>query len=143
MASRDQRKPVEPPVCPYCGCASVLIGADVIYPHRPDLSHKQFYACQPCGAWVGCHDGSLIPLGRLANAELRKAKQAAHAAFDPLWEARRRAEACSKMRARGAEYAWLAKELGIERRDCHIGMFDVALCRRTVEICRERARRGR
>lgn len=139
---KDKREAITPPTCPYCQASSQLVGADVIYPHRPDLSHKRFYACAPCAAWVGCHDGTLVPLGRLANAELRKAKIAAHAAFDPLWQARRKWEGCSKTRARGAEYAWLATELGIDRRECHIGLFDVDLCIRTTEACRRRASRA-
>ena len=64
------------------------------------------------------------PLGRLANAELRRAKSAAHAAFDPLWKSKR-------MKRRDA-YGWLARELGISRDNCHIGMFDIAACRAVV-----------
>lgn len=98
-----------------------------IYPYRVDLHAKQFWVCWACRAWVGCHDDDLTrPLGRLANAELRQAKIAAHAAFDGIWR--------GKMR-RGAAYRWLAAQLGIDARDCHIGMFDVDQCRRAVEAC--------
>lgn len=123
------------PDCPYCGKTSEKVGGDVIYPHRSDLRHKTFYRCQPCGAWVGCHDGTEKPLGRLANAELRTAKSDAHAAFDPLWKAKMRLHGCKKHEARGKGYAWLADQLGIERDACHIGMFDVELCQRTVAVC--------
>ena len=46
--------------------------------------------CWPCGAYVGVHKNSPdhAPLGRLANAELRKMKIKAHAAFDKLWTPR-------------------------------------------------------
>lgn len=98
-----------------------------MYPHRPDLHDKRFYRCAPCAAWVGCHPGSANPLGRLANAELRKAKSAAHTAFDPLWKSKR-------MRRKEA-YGWLAERLGVKKNECHIGMFDVADCKRVVEIC--------
>lgn len=115
--------------CPYCGSrASNVTGAD-IYPHRPDLASKRFFACNPCGAWVGCHpDGK--PLGRLANAELRRAKQYVHAAFDPLWRGR-------KMSRSGA-YAWLARALNISTAECHIGMFDVERCRAAYRACIDR-----
>jgi hypothetical protein len=129
-----------PPRCDYCGAATERVGGDVIYPHRPDLAAKVIYRCVPCGAWVGCHHGTDVPLGRLADSELRLAKQAAHAAFDPLWEAKRRREDISKSKARNAGYEWLAEQLGIKRRDCHLGMMDVAQCRRVVEICTRRGR---
>jgi len=116
-------------LCPYCWEKAKLVDGKAIYPHRPDLYSLNFYQCSPCGAYVGCHktgDGKQ-PLGRLANAELRKAKSAAHAAFDPMWK--------DGKKKRGSAYAWLADNLGIDKRDCHIGMFDVETCRRVVEIC--------
>ena len=38
---------------------------------------------------------------------------------------------------RQAAYAKLANALGISGKDCHIGMFDAATCKRVVEIVRE------
>lgn len=125
------------PTCPYCGQPSLLVDGTVIYPHRHDLAQKKFYQCSPCDAYVGCHpkaapngmggfgDGT-VPLGRLANAELRRAKAAAHAAFDPLWR-------FDGMRRRDA-YGWLAKALGIPTQDCHIGLFDVTQCEAVISV---------
>lgn len=121
--------------CPYCIHPAPLVSGKAVYPHRCDLWSKKFYHCVPCGAWVGCHpphipgmgggqgDGT-VPLGRLANAELRAAKQAAHAAFDPLWKH-------GPLKRREA-YAWLAQQLGIRASECHIGQFDVDQCRAVV-----------
>lgn len=120
-------------LCDYCGQPAELVTGAEIYPRRPDLAHKQIWSCSPCGAYVGCHDHSdAVPLGRLANAPLRIAKQAAHAAFDPLWR-----EKGSGMR-RAEAYAWLADALGIRKRDCHIAMFDVDDCNRVIAACRRR-----
>ncbi len=120
--------------CPYCrGQASLVTGA-VIYPHRPDLAAKHFYRCAPCEAWVGCHPGTMMPLGRLANAELRAWKSKAHEAFDPLWK-RKMKKGVLQHHARRAGYVWLAVQLGIRPKDCHVGLFDVAPCQRVVEIC--------
>lgn len=122
-------------VCPYCDRPAKLVTGTVIYPHRPDLFEKWFWLCRADNAWVGCHpanrgnDGTK-PLGRLANAELRKAKQAAHAAFDPLWRS-------GAMKRRSA-YAWLADALGISKENCHIGMFDVEGCKAVVAAVKER-----
>lgn len=123
------------PSCPYCGADSVLINGAQLYGHRPDLADKRFYRCDPCRAWVGCHPGTTTPLGRLANAELRQAKSAAHAVFDPIW---RTAPKTERKRARGDAYSWLAEQLGIRKAECHIGMFDVDMCERVVEVCRSR-----
>ena len=117
--------------CDYCGQAAHF------RPNSQFLYKRDYgpvYYCHGCLAWVGCHKGTRNALGRLANAELRQAKKDAHAAFDPLWQAKIKYTGCSKSRARHAGYKWLANELGIRYKDCHIGMFDVDQCRRVVEI---------
>lgn len=115
-------------VCPYCGEAAVFTTGEEVYPHRPDLHRKRFYLCRPCKAYVGCHRNGK-PLGRLANAQLRKARIAAHSAFDPFWRSGRM--------TRSAAYRWLAKELDLPISKCHIGMFDILDCRKVVSLCRK------
>jgi hypothetical protein len=107
-------------LCDYCGYRADLVTGKAIYPHRPDLAGKLFYRCLPCKAYVGCRPGTCRPLGRLADAELRLAKTAAHQAFDPLWR-------FGDM-SRSDAYKWLAKRMNIPPAQCHIGMFDVAQC---------------
>lgn len=114
--------------CPYCGRQPELVTGISVYPHRFDLRRRLFWKCEPCEAWVGCHGrAGAVPLGRLANAELRAAKAKAHAAFDPLWRDRRM--------TRAAAYRWLSDALGIPKARCHIGWFDVAQCEAVVEAC--------
>jgi hypothetical protein len=122
-----------------CGREAELVGGDIIYPHRPDLFEKNFWLCKPCDAYVGCHppvdakgkggqgDGT-VPLGRLANAELRRWKSNVHQLFDPIWK--------SGKKSRGGAYKWLAEELGIEIDECHIGIFDIETCKRAIAVCR-------
>ena len=117
--------------CPYCNIEAVRALGDKIYPHRPDLAQKRFYLCHQCGAYVGCHPGTWKELGRLANEELRKAKSLAHAHFDQLWRG------AGKMSRREA-YSWLAKAMGIDVSDCHIGMFDVDQCHRAIDLVKAR-----
>lgn len=114
--------------CPYCGQCAILVSGSVLYPRFPELHAKWFWRCQPCGAHVGCHPGTKEPLGTLANAPLRQARQAAHAAFDPLW----------RDGGRSAAYRWLAGELQVAASACHIGQFDEDQCRRVVEAVRTR-----
>lgn len=114
------------PVCPYCSKPSVLTSGAEVYPHVPSLSMKPFYVCRPCDASVGCHPGTVTPLGRLADAQLRRAKSDAHRLFDPLWQK-------GKMK-RTAAYRWLAQQMRVDPKDCHIGMFDSEQCRRVAQI---------
>ena len=120
------------PICPYCDHESEKVTGKAIYRHRPDLYSKTFYFCSTCDAYVGCNSGTNKPLGRLADAELRKAKNEAHRAFDPLWRD-------NENLTRSKAYRWLSEKLGIDKRDCHIGMFDVDTCRRVVAACQREA----
>jgi hypothetical protein len=115
--------------CPYCGNAAELKTGYHVYPHRPDLAHLKIWACDPCDAWVGTHKNSPThaPLGRLANAELRRAKMAAHAAFDPLWK--------SGQMSRSKAYTLLSQKMGLTKEQTHIGMFDVEQCETVVLLC--------
>lgn len=117
------------PSCPYCGLVSVLVTGKVVYPHLPKLKDKCFYKCpnDDCDAFVGCHPNTTNPMGRLANAELRRNKLLAHNCFDKLWK--------SGSMSRSSAYKMLANKLGIEAKDCHIGMFDVHMCKRVMVIC--------
>lgn len=120
--------------CPYCGNKSKLVGGAQIYPHRVDLYDLKFWSCKLCDAFVGCHKPTrwnnfdpTVPLGRLANSQLRKAKSAAHESFDKIWK--------EGYKTRTEAYAWLAKALDIHPDDCHIGMFDIDMCNKVKSVC--------
>lgn len=57
-------------------------------PHRPDLKHLNFYRCKECGGYVGCHKGSIRPLGVIPSPEIKNARKHIHALLDPLWRKR-------------------------------------------------------
>lgn len=116
--------------CIYCTRATEMTDGKRLYPHLPGLANKPFHACFFCDAWVGCHPGSTRALGDVANAEARRSRSRAHAAFDPIWK--------SKEMSRSAAYKWLAASLGIEPSQCHIGTFDTASCNRVVDLCATR-----
>lgn len=118
---------MEKVICHYCGNETKLVTGNIIYPHRKDLKKKKFYLCLPCNAYVGCHANTDKPLGIVANATLRKYKGIAHATFDPIWRNR-------KLMKRSEAYKWLAKSLGIPRSECHIGMFNVDMCKKVVTV---------
>ena len=122
--ARRKRTKVTPSTCPYCGTVAVCIDSKEIYGRSYGLAWK----CPTCpDVYVGCHKGTRQPLGRLADAELRNAKIAAHAAFDPLWK--------RGTMTRSEAYWWLAKALNLAEPP-HIGEMNLDQCRRVVEVCR-------
>lgn len=111
--------------CPYCGSTIQKSDSKIIY----GKSFGDVYICQRypiCDSYVGCHKKSGKPLGRLANKELRTWKVRAHNSFDPLWK--------SGDMTRTEAYSWLADKMGIDKKDCHIGMFDAEQCKEVVRV---------
>ena len=112
-------------ICPYCSEPAVYTDSKEVYKR----SYGMFYLCRPCGAYVGCHKGTKVPLGTLANLVTRKWRKEAHKWFDPLWRD-------DKSVKRWIAYKWLSEYLGIKQSECHIGEFDDEMCKKVVEICR-------
>ena len=100
--------------CDYCGRQAEYVDSKVVY----GKSYGMMYLC------------------RLANAELRYWKKRAHAVFDPLWQR-------GRFRGhRNAAYGWLAQKMGLPVEQTHIGMFDVAQCRKAIHIIENETRGG-
>ena len=110
--------------CPYCGQKAEYVDSAEIY----GKSYGMVYLCRPCDAYVGVHNGTDTPLGRLANRELRRWRNRAHAAFDPLWQ-----QGPYRCRRNDA-YAWLAEKMGLPKEETHIAMFDVEQCQQVIQI---------
>lgn len=118
-------------ICDYCGQPAALVDSIMVYQH----DHGKIWYCAACQAWVGVHKGTDEPLGRLADAQLRKYKRFAHRAFDPFWEGKDKS-------TRKAAYEWLSKEMGLPLEKTHIGMMDVDQCKEVIRICKEAKRHG-
>jgi hypothetical protein len=121
-------------ICPYCGGETEYVDSSEVGPK----SYGMIYLCRPCDARVGVHKGTNKALGRLADERLRYWKKQAHYFFDKIartsyinevWEEK------LDVNDRNKAYIWLSKQMGIERHQCHIGMFDVDECRKVIEIC--------
>lgn len=111
--------------CAYCAAPTLLVDSAEVYHGR---SYGPIWRCRPCDAHVGCHKGTQNALGRVAKADLRKAKMAFHEAFDPLWK--------SGAWNRNALYAELARKMGIDKELCHGGMMDLKQCEQAIAILR-------
>jgi len=114
--------------CPYCAEPASLVKGDVIYPHLEQLHKRSYWYCPCVNAYVGCHKGSVNPLGRLANKSLRKLKMDAHQVFDPIWR--------GGFMSRREAYDWLAIKMDIPPDQTHIGMFDEEQCKRVIKGCK-------
>lgn len=117
--------------CPYCGAEVVLKDATYIYHSNKSKEWGKVWVCSnypKCNSYVGCHKGTEIPLGRLANARLRTLKAEAHKQFDPLWK--------SGLMSRKEAYSWLATMLNIPIYECHIGLFDIKMCQKVIHLCK-------
>jgi hypothetical protein len=108
-----------PEVCRYCGGAVELVSNGAIY-RREYGEWPYAYLCRPCDAYVGLHPQTDIPLGTLANAELRDVRKNSKALFHKLMELR----GWSRNRA----YARLAEALNMPAAECHFGHFDADGC---------------
>lgn len=116
--------------CQYCQGIATLRSSKEIYGGR---DFGLMFICENypiCDTYVGVHKNSNMPLGILSNKELRYWKKMTHAIFDQRWKSNK------KRNARSKAYQWLAKKLNISMDDCHIGMFDIEMCKKTIEICK-------
>ena len=130
------QKEVEELKCPYCGGKAQLRDASSIY-HSFKYKGKMF-VCEnfpKCDSYVGCHPNTTKPLGRMANKKLRIMKSKAHEYFDPLWKKRVFARKKSLSYNRTKAYQWLAEQLDLPESKCHIGLFDVDMCRKVIDVC--------
>lgn len=114
-------------VCPYCGNATQQNDSAEIY---HGISYGIIYLCKPCNAYVGCHKGTTLSMGRLANSDLREAKKRAHHYLDQLWQ--------PKVYNRPIVYKWLSESLGINREFTHIGMSNVKQCEKIIALSIQR-----
>lgn len=127
-ALRRVRNPLPAPTqCPYCDGPVELVANDAIY-GRPFGDWPYAYHCAPCGAMVGLHPETDIPLGTLANRDLREARVTNKQLFHRIKE--------QMGFTRSSAYLWLARKMGIDPNECHFGWFDIETCKKAGDICR-------
>ncbi len=115
-----------PCICNNCGGLVEVAHHCAIYGHKLG-NWPWVYACNDCDSYVGMHPRTNLPLGTLANKELRALRIRAKNAFNYAWQMQ------GMNRTDG--YTWLASKLGIKKSKCHIGWSDEAQCKQIIEIC--------
>ena len=114
--------------CPHCGAIATIRPASEIY--RDPNATGELYVCSNfprCNSYVGVHPGTRLPLGVLANGDVRNLRIKAHRRLDKIWQ--------YGIMTRQESYAWLAAKLGIRLRDTHIGMFGEYMCKAVIREC--------
>lgn len=129
-ATKRVRDPLPKPTnCPYCGAAVKLVNNREIY--GKSIGDWPFaYHCQGCGeSYVGVHPDTDIPVGIMADKQLRKARQVAKQSFHDMMDKRgiTRADA----------YQWLAVKMEIPLNETHFGWFDTAACLKALQFTQE------
>lgn len=121
--------PITPSIteCALCGAPVEFTNNKAIY-GRSFGEWPMIYLCTnaECRAFVHCHPGSSTPLGTMADSATRRLRKLAHHVFDKLWK--------DGEMTRSDAYTWLAERLGIQRDQCHIGLFDAAQCQRVIDV---------
>lgn len=113
-------------LCPYCNDLTKRIKGSEIYGEDTPWADLDFMLCRPCWAYTGVHQKSGIALGSVANALLRDKRRAAHQVFDRLYQ--------EADLTRTQAYLWLAKQLDLNRKLTHIGIFGEETCDLVVEL---------
>ncbi|MBE8596809.1 zinc-finger-containing protein [Xenorhabdus sp. BG5] len=116
-----------PTECRYCNGTVTIVSHEDVYGQSYG-NWPWLYICTTCRAYVGMHPFTDIPLGTLANKEVRAARNSCKRYFEQIWRSGRL--------TRTEAYHWLAKQLEISPSQCHFGWFDTDMCERAANICR-------
>jgi len=111
-----------PTVCIHCDAAVKIATHAEIYRGRNYGEWPWVFLCTGCGAYVGMHPFTNIPLGTLATEEIRDARKHCKVPFERLYK--------SGAMSRTDAYAALAAALDIPNGECHFAWFDVDMCKR-------------
>lgn len=122
--------------CPYCGGTVVYRSADGIY--HDNSKGMMLYVCSnypECDSYVRVHAGTNIPVGSLANHELRSLRRTAHHYFDQLHE--------SGFMSKQDAYQCLADIICAPLSEAHIGHLGEYYCKLVIEESRKLLDRSR
>ena len=121
--------------CPYCGFRAYLRPASVVYGDHTDDAGAKLYVCArypACDAYVAAHRDTLLPMGTLADRNLRRKRMEAHSELNRLID--------SSLMTRKQAYRWIQVQLGLPEPEAHIAKFSELRCQKVIELCRALSR---
>lgn len=117
--------------CPYCGAQAYLRPSSAVY--GKDARPREFlYVCSRypcCDSYVGAHRKSLLPMGTLANGDLRNKRIQAHRIFDQLWK--------QDLMEKKQAYRWLQAKFALSSEQAHIAKFSEYMCEQLIFTCQQ------
>ena len=120
----------EPTNCHVCNSTGVQFISNEFMFKTAKGKWPYVWVCKDCGAMVGTHENTRIPLGCMADAETRKARSRAHKVFDKIWY---RLNLVSRTHA----YMSLSRAMGSNFQDTHIGLMDKEQCEFVITWSKE------
>lgn len=78
---------------------------------------------------VSAHERTLLPMGTLANGDLRHKRILAHRALKKLQQ--------DCQMEKWEVYIWLQAKLGLDARQTHIGQFSEYMCEQVISLCQQ------
>ena len=95
-------------------------------------AYKYLYVCDrypACNSYVAAHRTTRLPLGSLADGNLRHKRIQAHRAFDRLWR--------SGLMSKREAYQWMQTEFCLHKDQAHIAQFGTYMCDRLIRACEQ------
>lgn len=118
--------------CPYCGAQAFLRPASVLGKTGRNEANEKYYVCARypfCDSYVKAHHHNQMPMGTLANPELRVKRREAHKAMQELID-------CGLM-SRKEIYHWLQMQMGLPQSEAHIAKFSDQRCEQVIRLCHQ------
>lgn len=115
--------------CPYCGAKATLRPSSAVYGDAAKTD-GYLYVCDrypKCDSYVGAHKKTKLPMGTLANGDLRNKRIQAHKAFDWMWK--------YGLMTKWQAYKWMQGKLDLSDEQAHIAMFSEYMCDRLIAEC--------
>lgn len=115
--------------CPYCGGIAVKRKASFLFGESAN-TYEYYYVCShypSCNSYVAAHEKTGLPMGMLANGDLRNLRIRAHKALDRIWQ--------NGFMTKNQAYKWLQAKLDLPENEVHIAKFGEYRCRETISLC--------
>lgn len=106
--------------CDECGSPHVGLQSRALMQMKVLGTWTLIWYCHACHAYVGCHEGTDVPFGTMADHHTRSARRSLHEVFDLLWR--------GGGLTRGSAYHWLGATLGLPPERAHISMLNEEQC---------------
>jgi len=114
--------------CPYCKSQAFLRPASMV--HKYPIPGEEVYVCARypvCDAYVSAYRENRLPMGTLADKQLRQKRQQAHIALNRLWN--------QGLMSKKEAYRWLQIQMGLPESEAHIGRFSLLRCEQVICLC--------